>query len=128
MAIKAEFSKYSVSLYDAVLDKLAKTGIDTDVKSNAILCAANLVSVCHPVLSPTQVQQVMQIFVERLNNELTRDATLKGLTMIALNETKLNERSGTDSPIIPLSNLGSFLKSFFELLKKTQRQLHLYTL
>jgi hypothetical protein len=62
------------------------------------------------------------VFGERLGNELTRDATLKALTMIALNN------NGSHSPIIELQNLSAFLKTFFELLKKNQRQLHLNTL
>lgn len=68
----------------------------------------------------------MQIFSERLGNELTRDATLKALTMIALNNN--DEKDKSDTPLIPLQNLSSFLKAFFELLKKSQRQLHLNTL
>ena len=31
----------------------------------------------------------MSIYADRLSNELTRDAALKGLTMIAINETSL---------------------------------------
>lgn len=62
------------------------------------------------------------MFGERLGNELTRDATLKALTMIALNN------NGSRSPLIELQNLSAFLKTFFDLLKKNQRQLHLNTL
>jgi len=54
----------------------------------------------------------LTVFGERLGNELTRDATLKALTMIALNN------NGPQSPLIELKNLSAFLKTFFDLLKK----------
>jgi len=61
----------------------------------------------------------LKIFRDRLQSELTRDAALRALTVIAMNENKA---------VINLSNLKDFLPMFFDLLKKTQRQLHLLTL
>jgi hypothetical protein len=36
-----------------------------------------------------KISHIITIFSDRLQQELTRDATLKGLTMIALNESSL---------------------------------------
>lgn len=59
-----------------------------------------------------------------MSNELTREAAIKGLTLIAANSLA---ESG-NAPIIPISNPEVFLNAFFDLLKKQQRQLHLNTL
>jgi len=48
--------------------------------------------------------------------------------MIAVNETNLKRSSNVNSTLIPLSNLSGFLPAFYDLLKKTQRQLRLNTL
>lgn len=51
--------------------------------------------------------------------------------MIALNENEFTLKmklSKGDSPLIPLSNLDKGLPSFFDLLKKAQRQLQIVTL
>jgi len=45
------------------------------------------VTVCHSVLSPEQITKIVSVFVSRLSHELTRETALKGLTLIALNET-----------------------------------------
>jgi hypothetical protein len=95
------------------------------VKSCSIISAASLVSVCHSALAPAQVEEVLKIYQDRLGNELTRDAALKGLTMIALND---GGGSGAQGAKIPLSNLAMYLPCFFDLLKKTHRPLHLNTL
>lgn len=57
-------------------------------------------------------------------SELTREAALKGLTMIAAN----SQHAGADAPVIPINAPESFLPAFFDLLKKQQRQIHLNTL
>jgi len=61
---------------------------------------------------------IIQIFSERLNNELTREATLKGLTMLA-------SKPGSS---IQLPNIQMLTPKFIDLLHKVQRQVHLYTL
>jgi len=109
-----------------VFEKLNKTDIDQIVKQSSILSAATVISVCHTKLPPASVQRVLQIFADRLSSELTRDATLKALTMIALNNQE--SKSQHETPVIPLQNLNQYLKVFFDLLKKTSRQLHLNTL
>jgi hypothetical protein len=59
-----------------------------------------------------------------MTNELTREAALKGLTMIAANSQHQSE----NAPLIPISAPDNFLAPFFDLLKKQQRSLHLNTL
>ncbi len=98
------------------------------MKSCSIIAAANLVAVCHTVLPPAKVAHIIEIFADRLKQELTRDAALKGLTMIALNESTLKNQGKQQAPVIKLDGLTVFLPVFFDLLKKTQRQLHLNTL
>lgn len=112
-------------LFDAVFEKLSKTDIDQIVKQSSIMSAATVITTCHNVLKPVHIQNTLQIFGDRLSNELTRDATLRALTMISLNNQK---REMQDTPIIPLFNLDQYVKIFFDLLKKTQRQLHLSVL
>lgn len=46
---------------------------------------ASIITVCHTKLNPAQVHDCLGIFNERLQNELTRDASLKALARIALN-------------------------------------------
>ena len=81
---------------------------------------------CHTKLKQQDISQVIQIYQDRLGNELSREAALQGLTMIANNHKGQAKNSVTE--VIPLSNLHNFLPSFFDLLKKSQRQLNLYTL
>jgi hypothetical protein len=62
------------------------------------------------------------IYNDRLQNELTRDATLKAITKIATNQ------NSADQTLIDLANLSSLIPRTFDLLHKTQRTLHLNTL
>ena len=125
-SIDAKFKAVSPELYQAIVEKLKKVDIDIEVKAASIIAAASLVSVCHSALAPAQVEGVLQIYQDRLGNELTRDAALKGLTMIALNDA--GGAGGAAGAKIPLSNLAMYLPCFFDLLKKTHRPLHLNTL
>lgn len=99
--------------HNSITDKLNKVDIDQEVKQCSILASASLISVCHKHLSAGQKDAIYSIFNSRLSNELTRDAALKGLTMIALN-AQTNE-------LIPISNITAFLPQFFDLLHKAQR-------
>jgi hypothetical protein len=82
------------------------------------------------VLSSAEVTTMIQIFQERLNHELTREAALRAFTMIALNENEntVSNKSKGDTAVISLQNLDKGLSSMFDLLKKAQRQLQLNTL
>lgn len=77
-----------------------------------------MISVCYTALPSDALKKTLSIYGDRLTNELTRDATLKALTRIALNQQKDENR---ETPLIPLKDLTQFVKVFLDLLKKTQR-------
>lgn len=58
----------------------------------------------HSTIPTDNMEEMMEIFRERLTNEATRDHALLGLTMIADNPTA-DEQSG---PLIALENLSMF--------------------
>jgi len=78
---------------------------------------ANFISVCHKNLSEAQVNEVVQIYNDRLLNDMTRDASLKALTKIASN-----------SQPIQITNLALLIPRMFDLLHKAMRTIHLNTL
>ena len=61
------------------------------------------------------MNDIVTLFRNRLSNELTRDASLRGLTMVALN---LNFDKSNGS-VIALNGLDHFTDIFLDLLKKT---------
>jgi hypothetical protein len=61
------------------------------------------------------MNDIVTLFRNRLSNELTRDASLRGLTMVALN---LNFDKSNGS-VIALNGLDQFTDIFLDLLKKT---------
>mmetsp|Transcript_36990 Transcript_36990/g.35706 ORF Transcript_36990/g.35706 Transcript_36990/m.35706 type:complete len:119 (-) Transcript_36990:996-1352(-) len=83
---------------------------------------ASFMTVCHKSLNAQQILGVINIYNERLQNELTRDAALKAITKVAWNS------SAPDASHIHLTNLNSLTPRLFDLLHKTQRSLHLNTL
>lgn len=86
-SFNVQYKALLAPIYDAVYAKLNKHDIDQEVKQLSIIASADLVSCCHSQLMPKQVTDVVQVFVTRLTHELTRETALKGLTLIALNET-----------------------------------------
>ena len=98
--IANEYKFMAKDFYTAVVNKLSKTDIDQEVKTQSVLAAATLVTVCHSSLTQSDVSTIIGIFSDRLNNELTRDAALKGLTLIALNAQ--SHESQTDGPVIQI--------------------------
>ena len=64
---------------------MQKTDIDQEVKQCSIIAMASFITVCHKNLNPQQITDIISIYNDRLQNELTRDATLKAITKIALN-------------------------------------------
>jgi hypothetical protein len=69
---------------------------------------AQLVTVSHKIFAQNDVDGIIKIFGERLNNELTREASLKGLSLIARNNAQT----------ISLQNLESLTPQFLDLLHK----------
>jgi len=82
-----------------VLDKLSRVNIDTEVKHSCILTASSIIMTAHPILGASSLENYYEIFADRLSNELTREAALKGLSMVALNSVL----KGADPVVIPIS-------------------------
>ena len=111
-------------LHGIIFGKLGRVNIDTEVKHCCLLTASSLISTAHPILGAPVLGSYYTIFADRMTNELTREAALKGLTMIASN----SQNKSANAPVIPIPEPAMFLPAFFDLLKKQQRQLHLNTL
>jgi hypothetical protein len=101
---------------------LFKTDIDQEVKQCSIIAMANLITVCHQKLNSQQIQEITLVYNDRLQNDLTRDATLKAITKISLNQGSLDKQH------IDISNLATLIPRLFDLLHKAQRTIHLNTL
>jgi hypothetical protein len=87
------------------------------VKQSSILAVASVLSIAYPLLGADAVTRSLSLFGERLTSELTRESTLRALTMMALNHQK---KSDKEMPLIPLKNLDQYLKTFFDLLKNSE--------
>lgn len=108
----AQFKPLVHSLYSEIVTKLNKVDMDLDVKQQSIISSADCVSACHTVLSPAEVNNVVKIFVSRLNHELTRETALKGLSLIALNESsdrRAKSSTRVERKPIELTDLQSYL-------------------
>jgi hypothetical protein len=93
--------------------------MDLDVKQQSIIAAADLVSSCYSVLNENQIQSILRSFVDRLGHELTRETALKGITLVALNETSISiSHSRKEMPVIPLNGLHENVSGILDLLHK----------
>nr|XP_006631060.1 PREDICTED: cullin-associated NEDD8-dissociated protein 2 [Lepisosteus oculatus] len=108
---------YVKDLFSSTLKRLKATDIDQEVKERAISCMGQLVCNLGDQLED-DLQPTLQIFLERLKNEITRLTVVKMLTIIAASPLKINLR-----PILveAIPILASFLR-------KNQRALKLSTL
>jgi hypothetical protein len=106
----------------AIKDKLQKTDIDQEVKQCSIIAIASFLTVCHKNLNQQQINGIIAVYNDRLQNELTRDAALKAITKICLNQ------NARDQALISLTNLNTRLPKVFDLLHKAQRSLQLNAL
>lgn len=109
-------------LYAAIRGKLQKADIDQEIKECSIVSMANFISFTYKSLSAQQISEVVEIYKERLANDLTRDASLKSIAKIARNS------GSKDRAIIPIGNVAVLMPKMFELLHKAQRTIHLNTL
>jgi hypothetical protein len=105
-------------LYSSIREKLQKQDIDQEVKQSSIIAIAQVLSVAHEKFSAQEISGIISIFGDRLNNELTREATLKALTLLARNPHSN----------IKLEGLDSLTPKFVDLMHKAQRTVHLATL
>jgi len=79
---------------------------------------AQLLTISHNIFQQNDINSIVTIFGDRLNNELTREASLKGLTLMARNKANT----------INLQNISSLIPQFIDLLHKALRQVQLSTL
>ena len=107
----AEYEASVKTLYTAISDKFQKKDIDQEVKQNSIITMSQLLSVASKILSSNQITQITQVMEERLSNEHTRDASLRGFMMICSNETKIN-----------INNTHTLVPQLISLLKKAEVQ------
>ncbi|KAJ7999313.1 hypothetical protein DPEC_G00193090 [Dallia pectoralis] len=108
---------YVKSVFDGTLKRLKATDIDQEVKERAISCMGHIVSHLGDLLG-SDLQPTLQIFLERLRNEITRLTAVKTLTLIAASALRIDLR--------PLLSEGIPILSSF--LRKNQRALKLNTL
>lgn len=104
-------------VYCTTLQKLKATDVDQEVKERAIACMGQLITNMGDLLKK-ELSICLPIFLERLQNEVTRLSCVKALTMIAASPLRIN--------LMPILNdvvavLGSFLR-------KNQRSLKLHSL
>ena len=104
------------SLYSAISQKLTMHEIDQEVKQNSIISIAQILMVSHQHFSTQELDVIVNSFVDKLQNELTRDATLKALSLMA--------GSGQQGQI-NLQNLSKLTPHILSLLNKNKREIHL---
>ncbi|KAL7982618.1 hypothetical protein Chor_010216 [Crotalus horridus] len=110
-------SPYIKDLFTCTMKRLKAADIDQEVKERAISCMGQIICSLGDSLG-SDLSNTLQIFLERLKNEITRLTTVKALTLIAGSPLKIDLRPvlGEGVPI-----LASFLR-------KNQRALKLGTL
>ncbi|XP_005997881.1 cullin-associated NEDD8-dissociated protein 1 [Latimeria chalumnae] len=108
---------YVKDLYSSTLKRLKAADIDQEVKERAISCMGQIICNLGDHLT-NDLPPTLQIFLERLKNEITRLTTVKALTMIAGSPLKIDLR--------PLLAEGVPILASF--LRKNHRALKLSTL
>lgn len=108
---------YVKDIFSATVKRLKAADIDQEVKERAISCMGYIVSHLGDQLGG-DLQPTLQIFLERLKNEITRLTAVKTITLVAASPLKIDLR-----PILTegIPILASFLR-------KKQRALKLGTL
>uniref|UniRef100_A0A8C4N8T2 Cullin-associated and neddylation-dissociated 1 n=1 Tax=Eptatretus burgeri TaxID=7764 RepID=A0A8C4N8T2_EPTBU len=104
-------------LFTSTQKRLKAADIDQEVKERAIACMGQIICNLGDQLGP-ELATTLQIFLERLKNEITRLTTVKALTLVASSPLNIDLRPALAESI-------SILASF---LRKNQRALKLATL
>jgi cullin-associated NEDD8-dissociated protein 1 len=113
-------SELVLSLFPQILDRLAMTDIDQEVKQAAIFAASITIALAGNKLKSDYLSQALNLINERLRNEVTRFNSLKAWSRIA---------QGSATPNISNSNeLNSGITEMIQLLSKSSRALRLSTL
>jgi cullin-associated NEDD8-dissociated protein 1 len=120
---EAEMREVAKLLYEAVEPVLAAHDVDQEIKECALTACASLLSDLHSSLTKEQTSRLLDLLLERLNNETTRIAAIKTLSAIAAassstdgSDESMPDASGADkidlSPILAdsVSTMASFLK------------------
>uniref|UniRef100_A0A803XSJ6 Cullin associated and neddylation dissociated 1 n=1 Tax=Meleagris gallopavo TaxID=9103 RepID=A0A803XSJ6_MELGA len=110
-------SPYIKDLFTCTIKRLKAADIDQEVKERAISCMGQIICSLGDSLG-TDLPSTLQIFLERLKNEITRLTTVKAMTLIAGSPLKIDLR-----PI-----LGEGVPILASFLRKNQRALKLGTL
>jgi hypothetical protein len=103
-------------IFQLVYEKLSKADIDQEVKQCSLICMAEIVSAAHSKVSPGHLDSIVTLFGDRLDSELTRNSSLKGLSKMAQAPQKIN-----------LNHLPAVMNKLLPLLRKKERTLHLHT-
>ncbi|XP_065191640.1 cullin-associated NEDD8-dissociated protein 1-like [Sycon ciliatum] len=105
-----------VPLYGAIMGRLVATDIDQEVKENALITMAHLISHFADHLGGT-LNNCLNVYTTRLGNEVTRIAAIKSLAIIS------------ESPLATaLPDAGKIVELMTSFLKKKQRSLVISTL
>lgn len=95
-------------LYNIIYQqKLIRQDIDQEVKQSSIIAIAQIIQIAHNQFQAAEIANIISLFGERLNNELTREATLRALTILARNKN-----------VIKLNNLDQLTPKFVDLMHK----------
>ena len=78
------------SMYAAIIPRLKAHDIDQEIKECAITAIGQLVAKCGDLLEAGQLPCVLRLLMEKLHNEITRMATLKSFTVIALSPLNID--------------------------------------
>ncbi|XP_077972104.1 cullin-associated NEDD8-dissociated protein 1-like [Styela clava] len=106
------------NLYDATFHRLKASDIDQEVKERAITCMGQILASAGDKLA-SHVPETLEIFLDRLKNEITRLTTVRALHTIA----------SPEKPMISLNNiLARAMPIMANFLRKNQRSLRIATL
>ena len=89
--IDPKFNSIIQPLYASIREKLERTDIDQEIKQSSIISIANFICVCHKSINNSQIGDVILIYNDRLQNDLTRDATLKAITKLTSNSSGMGQ-------------------------------------
>jgi len=92
-------------LYDAISPRLAAHDLDQEIKEYALGSAGTVLSLLHSYLSSSQKEDLLKRILERLENETTRLAALKNLSIISKSEPKLDISCILSDSVMELSSL-----------------------
>ena len=118
--IEAGHKSTANKMYDLVFEKLKNPAVDQDVKYSSIIAMAKIIKVSHEQLGAGSINNVLAIYKNRLQVELTREPAVRGLTLLA--------DPGSEENIVPLTGLDSLIPELIGLLHKNSRNIQLATL